>query len=78
MIKRFLKKLIPAKILQLRRDYIAKQETKKFSKMKINEVFEEIYNKKLWSPEEEKNICSIRPKKIKEFEGVLNTKILQL
>jgi len=63
LIKKILKKILPTSILQLKRNYIAKQEIKKFSKMEINEIFEEIYNKKLWTPEEEK-------KSIKFYSGI--------
>jgi len=53
-MKKILKRLIPSYILKLRQDFIYKKDIKKFSKMKINEIFEEIYKKKLWSPEKEK------------------------
>ena len=55
MIKKFLKILAPTFLLKLRQDFILKKNMKKLSKMKLNEIFEEIYQKKLWSPDEEKN-----------------------
>ena len=54
MIKKILKKIIPKKILQIRKNFLKRREKKKFKKMQVNEIFEEIYNKKLWSPEKEK------------------------
>ena len=54
MIKKTLKKIIPNKILQIRKDFLKRRENKRFASMQINEIFEEIYRKKLWTPENEK------------------------
>ena len=54
VIKKILKKIIPKKILQIRKDFLKRRENKKFAKMQVNEIFEEIYRKKLWTPENEK------------------------
>ena len=54
MIKKILKKIIPEKTLQIRKDFLKRRENKRFASMQINEIFEEIYRKKLWTPENEK------------------------
>ena len=54
MIKKTLKKIIPNKILQIRKDFLKRRDNKRFASMQINEIFEEIYRKKLWTPENEK------------------------
>ena len=58
MIKKILKKILPNFIIKLRQNYIFNQDIKKFSTMKTNEIFQEIYKKKLWSPEEEKKFSN--------------------
>ena len=54
MIKKIFKKIIPEKILKLRRDFLSKRKEKRYSSMKLEDVFKEIYYKKLWTPENEK------------------------
>ena len=63
VIKKFLKKILPASILKFRREYISRLNERKFSKMTTKEVFSEIYKKKIWTPEEEK-------KSIKFYSGI--------
>ena len=54
MIKKIFKKIIPEKFLKLRRDFLSKRKEKRYSSMQLEDVFKEIYNKKLWTPENEK------------------------
>ena len=54
MIKKIFKKIIPEKFLKLRRDFLSKRKEKRYSSMQLKDVFKEIYNKKLWTPENEK------------------------
>ncbi len=54
MIKKILKKIIPEKILKFRRDFLNKRKEKRYSSMQIKDIFKEIYQKQLWTPENEK------------------------
>ena len=54
MIKKIVKKIIPEKILKLRRDFLSKKQDKRYSSMQIEDIFKEIYHKKLWTPEDDK------------------------
>ena len=51
MIKKFLKKIIPSKILNI---YYNSKTRKKFESKKIKEIFKEIYLQQLWRPENER------------------------
>ena len=54
MIKKIIKKFIPDIILKYRERIMIKQMRLKFSKMKTYDVFKEIYQNKLWSPDPKK------------------------
>jgi len=54
MIKGILKKVIPNFVLKIYSNFLTNVNRKKFLKMTTREVFKEIYQKKLWSPESEK------------------------
>ena len=51
MIEKIIKKFIPNIFLKYREKNTVKKMREKFSKMKKNQIFREIYLKKLWSPE---------------------------
>ena len=51
MIEKIIKKFIPNIFLRYREKNTVKKMREKFSKMKKNQIFREIYLKKLWSPE---------------------------
>jgi len=51
MIKEFLKKIIPSKILNI---YYSIKIRKKFKSKKVKEIFKEIYFQQLWRPEDER------------------------
>ena len=51
MIKKLIKKFIPDFIFAYRQKIKIKKIRKKFLKMEKNDIFKEIYLKKLWSPE---------------------------
>ena len=51
MIEKIIKKFIPNIFLRYREKNIVKKMREKFSKMEKNQIFREIYLKKLWSPE---------------------------
>jgi hypothetical protein len=51
MIKKFLKKIIPSKNLNI---YYNSKTRKKFESKKIKEIFKEIYLQQLWRPENER------------------------
>ena len=52
--KRILKVLLPNFVLKIYTNFLLNIKRNKFSKMTTKEVFKEIYEKKLWSPETEK------------------------
>lgn len=54
MIKKIIKKLVPRFIIEFKDNYISKKNLKKFSNLETSQVFERIYNDKLWSTEESK------------------------
>ena len=51
MIEKIIKKFIPNIFLRYREKNTVKKMREKFSKMEKNQIFREIYLKKLWSPE---------------------------
>ena len=51
MIKKIIKKFIPKSVLKFKEKILIKKIRNKFSKMNNKEIFEEIYLKKLWTPE---------------------------
>jgi len=78
VIKKILKKIIPKKILKFRRDFLNKRNERKYSSMQINDIFKEIYKKKLWTPENEKdenNFYSGIGSRYEEFTEVYVDKI---
>ena len=62
MIKKIIKILIPNFILKIYLNSIINARKNKFSKMTTKQIFKEIYEKKIWSPEIEK-------KKIQYYSG---------
>ena len=60
--KKILKVLLPNFVLKIYTNSLLSIKRKKFSKMTTKEVFKEVYEKKLWSPEGEK-------KKFKFYSG---------
>jgi len=54
MIKKIIKMLTPNFILKIYSNFILKRNRNKFSKMSTKQVFKEIYEKQLWSPDLEK------------------------
>ena len=62
MIKKIIKILTPNFILKIYSNFILKIKKNKFSKMSTKQVFKEIYEKQLWSPDLEK-------KKFKYYSG---------
>ena len=61
MIKKILKLVLPNFFLKIYKNLSLKIKRNKFSKMTTKEVFKEIYEKKLWSPEVEKKNLSFTP-----------------
>lgn len=55
MIKKIMKKILPNSFIKVAKNLITITKLIKFKKMSNSQIFKEIYTKKLWSPENEKN-----------------------
>ena len=55
MIKKIIKFLLPNFLIKMLKKILISLKLLRYKKMSNQKIFEEIYNKKLWSPEKEKN-----------------------
>lgn len=55
-IRKILKLVLPIFVIQFLKNFLLNIQKNKFKKMKNEQVFTEIYSKKIWSPEKEKKI----------------------
>ena len=54
MLKNIIKRFIPLFLLKILRKIREKILMRKFKKLKLRQVFEKIYNEKIWTPEIDK------------------------
>ena len=57
-IRKILKLVLPIFVIQFLKNFLLNIQKNKFKKMKNEQVFTEIYSKKIWSPEKEKRSTS--------------------
>ena len=78
MIKKIIKKILPNSFIKVIKNLITITKLFKFIKMSNSQIFEEIYTKKLWSPENEKNnhkFYSGTGSHFEEFSGTYITRV---
>ena len=59
MFKKFIKILIPARIIKRLKNLREKIEVNRFKNLGLEDVFKTIYEEKIWTPESEKKILNI-------------------
>ena len=56
IVKKILKFILPIFVIRFLKNFLINIQKNKFKKMKNEQIFAEIYNKKIWSPEKEKKV----------------------